>query len=299
MNYNPTPTTSSTFNTFSSTPNKYINATEDFFKSNSIVAKIAFVLIILMSFIILLRLGITTLSYFITRSSSPKLIDGMVDGKQLIIIPQDPNTAGSVTIARSVNASDGIEFTWSTWINIDNLTYKDGKYKCVFYKGNDYANNPDSNTPESQQGLNFPNNAPGLYIAPDTNNLVIIMNTFNVINEQIIVENIPLNKWFNVVLRCKDTTLDVYINGSIIKSHELHGVPKQNYGDVYVAPNGGFSGNISNLWYYNYALGTVEISELATNGPNVNHLGSINRLNGKIFDYLSLSWIFSGMNSSA
>ena len=49
-------------------------------------------------------------------------------------------------------------------------------------------------------------------------------------------------------------TLDVYINGSIIKSHHLHGVPKQNYGDVYIAPNGGFAGYISNLWYYNYAL---------------------------------------------
>ncbi|MEI6614520.1 MAG: LamG-like jellyroll fold domain-containing protein, partial [Chrysiogenales bacterium] len=96
------------------------------------------------------------------------------------------------------------------------------------------------------QGLNFPNNAPGLYIAPNTNNLVIFMNTFNVINEEIEVNDIPLNKWVNVMIRCENTTLDVYINGTIVKSHHLHGVPKQNYGDVYIAPNGGFSGYISN-----------------------------------------------------
>jgi hypothetical protein len=180
------------------------------------------------------------------------------------------------------------------WIYIDDLTYNSGRYRCVFYKGNDYAKNPNN---QDAQGLNFPNNAPGVYIAPNSNSLVIMMNTFNVINEEIIVDDIPLNKWVNVIIRCQNNTLDVYINGSIIKSHHLHGVPKQNYGDVYVAPNGGFSGYISNLWYYDYALGTAEINKIATKGANTYMRGS-NGLNLKTPNYLSLRWFFYGMGDS-
>jgi len=274
------------------TENKYVDATQDFLNSNSLVAQVAFLILVLFVFIILLRLGISFLGYLLSPSPSPKLINGMVDAKQLIVIPQDPSSKGAVTITRSVNATQGIEFTWSVWIFIDDLTYNSGRYKCVFYKGNDYAKNPKSSDQEAQ-GLNFPNNAPGLYIAPNTNDLVIMMNTFNVINEEITINDIPINKWVNVLIRCQNNTLDVYINGTIVKSHHLHGVPKQNYGDVYVAPNGGFSGYISNLWYYNYALGSTEISNLANGGPNTYMRGS-NGLNFKDPNYLSLRWFFYG-----
>ena len=287
MNYSNTGS-GSTFNQFTGI-NSYVNATQDFLNSNSIVAQVAFLLLVFFVFIILLRLGISVLGYFLAPTGSPKLIDGMVDSKQLIVIPQDPSSEGSVTIYRSANANEGIEFTWSVWIFIDDLTYNTGRYRCVFYKGNDYTKNPNADS----QGLNFPNNAPGLYLAPNTNDLVIMMNTFNVINEEITVTDVPLNKWVNVIIRCENNTLDVYINGTIIKSHHLHGVPKQNYGDVYISPNGGFSGYTSNLWYYNYALGITEISKIAAKGPNTNMIGS-NGINMKTSNYLSLRWFFYG-----
>ena len=290
MDYN-TGQGTSTFNQFSS--NQYTSATMDFINSNSVIAQVAFLLLVLFVFIILLRLGISLLGYFLAPTGTPKLIDGMVDAKQIIVIPQDPNSEGSMTITRSANANEGIEFTWSVWIYIDDLTYRTGNYRCIFYKGNDYSKNPK----EESHGLNFPNNAPGLYIAPNTNSLIVMMNTFNVINEEIQINDIPLNKWVNVIIRCQNNTLDIYINGTIIKSHHLHGVPKQNYGDVYVAPNGGFSGYISNLWYYNYALGTTEISKLVNKGANTYMRGS-GGIDFKKPNYLSLRWFFYGMGDS-
>jgi len=275
----------SVFKQFSSNTNTYNNPRQEFFESNSLIAKIAFLLMVVFLFIILLRVGISILGWFLASSTgSPKLINGMVDAKQLIVIPQDPSLDGAMTINRSVNATDGIEFTWSVWIMVDDLTYNTGKYKCVFYKGN-------SNIQDT--GLNFPNNAPGLYIAPNTNDLIVIMNTFSVINEQITIPEIPLNKWINIVIRCENTNLDVYVNGMISKSHVLHGVPKQNYGEVYVGMNGGFSGFISNLWYYNYALGITEIQKIAKKGPNTKMLGS-SGANMKDSNYLSLRWYFDG-----
>jgi hypothetical protein len=278
----------SPFNEFSS--NSATSATKQFFESNSIVAKFAFLLLILVVFSVLLRLGIAIIGYFLGMNDSSKLFTGMVDAQQQLIISQDPGDSSSVTISRSTNATDGIEFTWSCWIYIKDLTANSNQYRCVFYKGNDYNPNPNKNI---GVGLNFPNNAPGLYIAPNTNDLVVFMNTFKVINEQVTVKDIPIRKWFNVIIRCKNTTLDVYINGTIAKSLELHGVPKQNYGNVYVATQGGFSGYISNLWYYNYALGTAEINKLVNSGPDTSTTGG-DSINMKNANYLSLRWFFYG-----
>jgi hypothetical protein len=272
----------STFNSFST--NKGNFGSEDFFNSNSLVVKFSFLLLVIFGFVIFLRLGIFLIGYLLQPSDSPRLIDGMVEADQLIIFPQDPSSNGSVTIYRSVNANEGIEFTWSVWIFIEDLQTNKGIYKHIFSKGNSDLN---------ENGLIQPNNAPGLYIAPHTNTLVVIMNTFNVINEEVLIPDIPMNKWVNVIIRCQNSTLDVYINGTIARSINLVGVPKQNYGDVYVAMNGGFSGYISNLWYYNYALGTSAIQDLMYKGPNTTMIGS-SGINNKMNDYLSLRWFFYG-----
>lgn len=273
---------SGNFNSFSTTKGSF--GTKEFLESNSLVAKIAFLLLVLFAFIVLLRIGITVVAYFFQPSNSPHLIDGMVDATQMIVYPQDPSNNNAVTIYRSVNAADGIEFTWSVWIFINNLQYLAGQYRHIFYKGNANLNS---------NGLNFPNNSPGLYLSPNDNSLTVIMNTYNVINQEIIIPDIPINKWVNVIIRCQNTTLDVYINGTITRSVQLNGVPKQNYGDVYVGMNGGFSGYVSNLWYYDYALGTVAIQNLVANGPNTKMVGA-NGIGDKLANYLSLRWFFKG-----
>jgi len=259
--------------------NNVNNGISNILNSNNLVAKIAFLLVVIILFIVLLQVGVFIISYIFKPQQSPKLINGMVDATQMLTFKQ---SSAKTQIIRSDNASDGIEFTWSVWINISNLQYLAGQYKHVFYKGNNDI---------SDNGLNFPNNAPGLYIAPDTNELIVMMNTYSVINEEITIPNIPLNKWVNVIIRCHNTTLDVYINGTITRSIQLSGVPKQNYGDVYVGMNGGFQGNISNLWYYNYALGAAEIQNILTKGPNVSLVTPTTNAS-QMWDYLSLRWFF-------
>lgn len=272
---------SSTFNSFSTSKGSF--GTKEFLESNSLVAKFAFLLLVMFGFIILLRVGISIMAYLFKPNDSPHLIDGMVDATQMLVFQQDPSSNGAVTIYRSVNATDGIEFTWSTWLFINDLT-NSTTYKHVFSKGNSDL---------QENGLIYPNNAPGLYIAPNTNALVVMMNTFNVINEEIVIPDIPLNKWLNIIIRCQNTTLDIYVNGTIARSINLMSVPKQNYGDVYVALNGGFNGYISNLWYYNYALGTTEIQNIANHGPNTKMIGS-SAMTETIYNYLSLRWFFYG-----
>ena len=270
------------YNSFSTS--KGTSSTKEFLESNSLVAKVAFLVLVIFGFFILLRIGISVISNIFKPTESPRLIDGMVDATQMIIFKQDPSNNDAVTIYRSVNANDGIEFTWSVWIFIDNLQTNAGIYKHVFSKGN-------SNLKDN--GLIYPNNAPGLYLAPHANSLVVMMNTYQVINEEVVIPDIPINKWVNIIIRCQNTTFDVYVNGTISRSINLIGVPKQNYGDVYVGMNGGFGGYISNLWYYNYALGTSAIQRIINNGPNTKMIGG-NGINDKNYDYLSLRWFFYG-----
>ena len=267
--------------------NNIVNGTKEFLESNSLVAKMAFLLLVLITFIIAVRFSAQFLAWLFSYTSSPYLIDGMVDGKKMIIIPQDPNTNGSIPLIRSDNQEKGIEFTYSVWLFIDDLVYQEGQYRHVFHKGNDninYTNSP--------IGMNQPNNAPGLYIAPNTNALVVVMNTFNDIEEKVTIEDIPLNKWVCVQIRVENHQLGTYINGKLAKRLIMNGVPKQNYGDVYVAMNGGFSGYMSELRYFNYGLGTSEIQGIVDNGPNLKM--NSQTMTSSMPKYLSLRWFFMG-----
>ena len=66
----------SIFNGFAS--NQYVTGTKDFIESNSIVAKFAFLLLVLLLFVIALRLGTSILSYIFSPSSEPILVNGMI-----------------------------------------------------------------------------------------------------------------------------------------------------------------------------------------------------------------------------
>jgi hypothetical protein len=268
--------------------NKYLDGNSDFLQSNSLVAKFAFLILALILFVVALRLGSAFLAWLFAPSASPILMNGMINATQMMIIPQDPKISGAIPILRSVNNTDGLEFTWSVWIYVDNFGYKEHEYKHIFHKGNDGINVTTQPT-----GMNYPNNGPGLYITPNTNNLAVVMSTFEDPKEEIIVKDLPLNKWVNVIIRVsKQHQLDVYINGVLAKRHLLKSVPKQNYGDVFASMNGGFAGYTSALRYFNSALGTSQIQSIVDQGPNEKMLNGSD-MNQSKPQYLSSRWYFS------
>ena len=269
----------------------YANMSSEFLESNSLVAKLAFLLLVVFTFFVLLRLISGLISYFMNSSNfnPTKLIDGMSNANEPREFPQSPSDPGNKTIYRSSNEAQGIEFTWSTYLFIKDLPSGKNAFH-VFHKGN---NNIDSTT-----GINSPNNGPGLYIIPPTAvagtnstvSLKVLMSTYNSIGESIVVPNVPLNKWINVVIRCQNLKIDVYINGLIAQSYQLTSVPKQNYDTVHVASNGGFPGFISNLFYYSYALTISEIQRLNNYGPSLKMTTNAISQDKPNADYLSLRW---------
>lgn len=245
------------------------------------LVKFLFILGVFIACIIIIQVFIKLVPLLFS-TSSPFLVKGLLPGNYPITISQDPDTQGSVPLTRSDN-KDGIEFTWSVWVNLTDVQSTSNQYKHIFNKG---EQNIDVDT-----GMNTPNNAPGLYISPNTNELVVVMNTFHVINEEVKIPNFPMNKWAHVVIRIMNNALDIYVNGALSKRHILSSVPKQNYGDVYVAANGGFSGNLSNLRYYNYALHPGDILGITDKGPNLT-VSKLSQTTGKQATppYLSFQW---------
>jgi len=250
-----------------------------FLEESDPFSKFLFLIFLLIGFIILINISMSVLALFI-NNNSPYLVKGMIPGNISYVIQQDPSITGAIPVERSDN-KDGIEFTWSVWLNITDIGDKSNQYQHIFHKGEQNIN--------SDTGLNFPNNSPGLYIAPNTNELVVIMNTFTTINEEIKIPNFPMNKWVNVIIRCMNNTLDVYVNGTLAKRHVLSSVPKQNYGNVYVASNGGFSGNLSNLQYFKYAVQPGEILSITNKGPDLTVNSKSTALNS-MPPYLALQW---------
>lgn len=269
---------------------------KSFLESNSIIAKFAFLLLVLILFFILANLGIKIIGYFLQPYSNVYVIRGLQPGTSNMIITQDPKKSGSKQILRSDNQTTGIEFTWSTWLNISTANTSSTKYQHIFSKG--------GNGTFDATGVMNVNNAPGLYIAPSTQtngvqsvNLTVFMNTVNVNNPvvRIDVPNVPINKWFHVIIRLENKIMDIYVNGTITKRQIFTDVPLQNYDDIYACYNGGFSGSLSNLQYFSRALNVFEINSILNNGPNTtsyqNTMGSGLYNNG--YYYLSNKWYAS------
>lgn len=266
------------------------NVIRKLFDTNKFMAKVIFIIIVLIVFIIILRLATYILIWSFTPSKDPILIKGRINAKNMHVYTQNPKVKDSIPILRSNNEYNGMQFTWSVWIYIDDIHYKENKYKHVFHKGND---NVLMNTLNSDSN-SFSNNAPGLYITDNQNELAVIMNTFNKMDEKILINNIPINKWVNVIIRVSDQkTIDVFINGVLSKRHICVSPIKQNYGDVFVAMDGGFSGQISELRYFSEAIGINSIKNLVYRGPNLAELSTSNIININPA-YLSTRWYFNG-----
>ena len=265
-----------------------VGGSKSFLDSNSYVAKTAFLILTVIIFVYVLRLCIAVIGWLFSPNSSPYLVNGLIDANVgNLIIPQDPADSSAVPILRSVNDEVGIAFTWSVWLYIkQHNKVSTTAYRHVFNKGSSTPNN----------GIMTPNNGPGLYLNSDYTKLRVVMSTFSQSNNSIEIDNIPINKWFNVIIRVENTVLDVFMNGDLAQRMPLNSVPFQNYGDVNVAINGGFNGNVSSLRYYNTALGTRDIQNILNAGPNLKTIGASGGAPG-MMDYLSMRWFFSQWNS--
>lgn len=186
----------------------------------------------------------------------------------------------------SENEVNGMEFSYSMYLMISPETFEASvsdvcgatttqqktKLRQIFHKG-------------SKDG--FPLLAPGLFIHGNKNTLRLYMNSATKWDNFVEIPNIPIGKWFHLVITLKGKYLDVFVNGNVTVRHEFPTVPKLNYGNIYVltpmkfpkyssdtvnvgdyAVDGAAKGMVSRLKYFSYALNYSQIDSLYREGPS-------------------------------
>lgn len=157
----------------------------------------------------------------------------------------------NTSLPESANQPQGLTFSYTAWIRVDDYSYRYGQPKVIFTKG-----------PEDLSSM-----CPGVMLDANTNSMLVKIDTFGS-QEVIPVSNLPAKKWFHFGLVVDQDSVDVYINGTLYTHQTLAQLPRQNPSSVIVGPTGGFDGKIANLKYYNYFLGPSDISALIGSPPS-------------------------------
>jgi hypothetical protein len=200
--------------------------------------------------------GMKLPSWEIAKGSGDKT-PSPVDGKTRTIIPAGdaPSTGG---------ADWGLQY----WMYISDWNYKFGSDKEVVRRI--APNNP---------GIT----APRIFLSPAENTLNVRVSIYPADNTAgasapgagttgdsftCSVENVPLQSWFSVSVTVFQRNMDIYINGRLVKSCVIPGIPKPAVGDIILNENGGFSGSVCNLNWYNMMLAPEDARSFHGKGTN-------------------------------
>lgn len=154
-----------------------------------------------------------------------------------------------------------VDFTFSIWIYVDNWQYRYSKPKVIFRRSNSKTNTL----------------SPSVSLAPSTNDLDISLTTFSATSTSNVdnwsIQNIPIQKWCNIIISTNNRTVDTYIDGKLVNTHVLSGVPKMDKNaNIELTPEGGFSGATSKFRYFSRTISPREAYEIYREGPGGNAL---------------------------
>jgi hypothetical protein len=197
-----------------------------------------------------------------TPASSLTIQSTIEDGKKTFTSKKD--------LPRSLDQKEGMSFSYTCWVKIDDFAYRYGQPKVIFTKGS----------------VDLKTMCPALLVDSNTNSLLVKLDTFGG-TETIPIGNIPAKKWLHIALAIDQDSVDIYVNGTLYLHHSLMQVPKQNNSTVSTGISGGFDGKISNLEYYNYFLTSdnVQSAMSSTPQPDPSEKGV-----GVLPPYFDMSW---------
>lgn len=157
------------------------------------------------------------------------------------------------------NASN---FAYSVWFYVNDWNYRYGEPKVLFGRMNSSSSSSNGGSVEGVSGVDpsplvvlgaLENNLsislgcfPGANQVPSGNNI-----TARAVVKKCNVDNIPIQKWVNLLISVYGRTMDIYLDGKLVKTCLLPGVAMINQNaNVYLTPMGGFNGWTSKLQYW-------------------------------------------------
>jgi hypothetical protein len=152
--------------------------------------------------------------------------------------------------------SNSSNYAYSVWFYIQDWSYRYGEPKIILGRL-DRELNP---SPSIVLGAIENNLKIETSVYPSAQSTTASTHTCN-------VDNVPVQKWVNAIVSLYGRTMDIYIDGKLVRTCVLPGVAKiANDASVYITPQGGFSGYTSNINYYANSLNPQEAYNIYRSG---------------------------------
>jgi hypothetical protein len=151
-----------------------------------------------------------------------------------------------------IDTSTSSNYTYSIWFYVEDWNYKYGQQKVLLIR-EDESKNP----------------CPKISLGAFENDLTVSLQTYSSANSQNLsskdqtfnctVKNVPIQSWVNALVSVNGRTLDVYLDGKLVKTCVMPGVARiSGSSPIKITPNGGFSGYTANVEYWPHSTNPHE-----------------------------------------
>ena len=202
-------------------------------------------------------------SYFIYSG----LTGDSTSSSNLAPTPVDASSSTSIPEGKAPPQSgpDGGNYGIQFWMFIKDWDYKFGQNKPVIVRGDKGVYNPNIYLHATENTLCvdisiFPPQGDG-GAAPAGSSGSSTGDSFTCT-----VPNVPLQKWTCVSMSLSGRNLDIYLDGLLVRSCLLPGVPKPAVGSLEIMPGGGFSGSVIDLFHFSRALVPADAQAFCAKG---------------------------------
>jgi hypothetical protein len=172
----------------------------------------------------------------------------------------------SASSLASSNTPGNSNFAYSIWFYINNWNTRYGHPKVLFGRMLETTSTPNPDT-----GISGKYPSPVVILGAISNDIDVTLTLYSsgmtsggatvaTITDKYVehtcrVSNIPIQQWVNFTMSVYGRTLDMYINGKLVRTCVLPGTAAvETNNDLYVTPLGGFEGSTTKLAYYPYSL---------------------------------------------
>lgn len=187
--------------------------------------------------------------------------------KQLLYSGGNAKNAVTVKATKFPSNKASVDYTFSIWVYVNSWNYRYGSSKVIYQRSD--ANNTIF--------------APKVSLGQSTNKLEISMTSYpdsgktnTPIPNDWEINNIPIQKWCNIIISTNNRAVDTYIDGKLVNTNVLKGVPMTNKSySAFLCPDGGFAGEISKFKYFARTISPREAYEIYREGPGGNWLSDL------------------------
>jgi hypothetical protein len=193
-------------------------------------------------------------------------------------------TIASQALSAAPGGGTAYNFSYSIWFFVSDWSLYYGKKKILFGR---------LALPLTADGgttIDIANSqpCPCVYFDENQNNLHVFQTTQNKTGisyntSEVIVQNVPIQKWVNFLMSVNGSTLDIYINGKLSSTTVMKSFAYvNNSSNVYVTPLGGFSGWTSKFQYMPKATDPQTAWNIYQQGYGSSWLGIFNQYQVKL-----------------